>query len=73
MAKAAVFPVPVAAKPKKSVSSFMRIGSVSCWIGVGSVNPSSVMAFCISGLKLKSWNVRSAVFFKGYSFLFNRE
>ena len=41
--KAAVLPVPVCARPTKSLSSWSRCGIACSWMGVGSVYPSSLI------------------------------
>ena len=46
--KAAVFPVPVCARPMRSFSFSSRIGMVFSWIGVGVSNPNFSIAWSIS-------------------------
>jgi len=43
--KAAVLPVPVWARPTRSLSPAIISGIASVWMGVGSTNPSSLTAF----------------------------
>ena len=54
---AAVFPVPVCAKPKISLPC-KAIGIDCFWISVGSVKPASSIPDRILSFNFKSWNFR---------------
>ena len=54
---AAVFPVPVCARPTKSQSSCIRYGIAFSWMGVGASKPNSVNDFSTSLLNPSSSNV----------------